>query len=181
MPIPLCLFPAENPLWLPPALRINSKSLSVSAWTLVMAWSFPLAPVSFLLSCLRHPDYYRTRKAKQFAGTLPLLPIHQRHTSEFLYKLFPVPGGSYPSSLTNQLLPCGENFPCPPFLVGNRLQPPWPSLSSKGQIQAFANQGREGMQRQGRGSQETIVQPWGRVLVPPQGIHITISLSSLQK
>ena len=26
-------------------------------------------------------------------------------------------------------------------------------------------------------SRETIVQPWGRVLVPPQGIHITISLS----
>ena len=33
------------------------------------------------------------------------------------------------------------------------------------------------MQRQGRRSQETIVQPWGRVLVPPQGIHI-MSLSS---
>ena len=33
------------------------------------------------------------------------------------------------------------------------------------------------MQRQGRNSQETIVQPWGRVLVPPQGIHITTSLS----
>ena len=31
------------------------------------------------------------------------------------------------------------------------------------------NQGREGMQRQARNSQETIVQPWGRVLVPPQG------------
>ena len=33
------------------------------------------------------------------------------------------------------------------------------------------------MQRQERNSQETTVQPWGRVLVPPQGIH-TISLSS---
>ena len=41
-----------------------------------------------------------------------------------------------------------------------------------------ANQGREGMQKQGRSSQESIVQTWGRVLVPPQGIQITILLSS---
>ena len=34
------------------------------------------------------------------------------------------------------------------------------------------------MQRQGRNIQETIVKPWGRVLVPLQGTHITISLSS---
>ena len=33
------------------------------------------------------------------------------------------------------------------------------------------------MQRQGRNSQETAVQPWGRVLAPPQGMHIAISLS----
>ena len=33
------------------------------------------------------------------------------------------------------------------------------------------------MQRQGRNSQETVVQPWGRVLAPPQGMHIAISLS----
>ena len=31
------------------------------------------------------------------------------------------------------------------------------------------------MLRQGRSGQETIVQPWGRVLVPPQGIHIRVS------
>ena len=37
---------------------------------------------------------------------------------------------------------------------------------------------REGMQRPGRNSLETIVPPWGRVLVPPQGIYITVSLSS---
>ena len=42
------------------------------------------------------------------------------------------------------------------------------------------NKGREGMQRQGRRSQETIVQSWVRALVPPQGMHLTISLSSLQ-
>ena len=47
-----------------------------------------------------------------------------------------------------------------------------------GAFQTFANQGRKGMQRQGRNSQETIVQPWGRVLVLPRGIHTTISLSS---
>ena len=39
------------------------------------------------------------------------------------------------------------------------------------QIQTAANQGREGMQKQRRSSQEKIVQPWGRVLVPPQGIY----------
>ena len=33
------------------------------------------------------------------------------------------------------------------------------------------------MQKPRKGSQETIGQPWGRVLVPPQGIYITISLS----
>ena len=33
------------------------------------------------------------------------------------------------------------------------------------------------MQRQGRNSLETIVPPWGRVLVPPQGLHIAVSLS----
>ena len=57
------------------------------------------------------------------------------------------------------------------------IQPPRPSQSSKGQVQTVANQGREGRRRQGRNSQETIVQPWGRVLVPPWGIYITISLS----
>ena len=33
------------------------------------------------------------------------------------------------------------------------------------------NQRTEDVQRQGRGSWETIVQSWGGVLVPPQGIH----------
>ena len=47
-------------------------------------------------------------------------------------------------------------------------------------FQTVANQAREGMQRQRRSSQETTVQPWGRVLFPPQGVHITISLSCLQ-
>ena len=66
------------------------------------------------------------------------------------------------------------------LFVGNRLQPPWPSLSSKGKVQTVATQGREGMQRQGRRSQDTTVQPWGRALVPPQGIHVTISLSCFE-
>ena len=101
------------------------------------------------------------------------------------------------------------------LFVGNRLQPPWPSLRSKRQVQAVADQGREGTERQRRSSQETVVQgtalevqwlgllasnaggmgsipdrgtktpqatetaqPWDRVLVPPQGMHVTISLSS---
>ena len=72
-------------------------------------------------------------------------------------------------------------FWVPQFLfVENRLQPPWPSLSPKGPTQTAANQGREGMQRQGRSSQEIIVQPWGRVLFLPQGIHRPICVSSLQ-
>ena len=70
---------------------------------------------------------------------------------------------------------------CPCFLfVGNRLQPLLPSQSSRDQEQTFPNQGREGMQRQGRSSKETIVQPWGRVLVLPLGKHITIWLNSFQ-
>ena len=36
-------------------------------------------------------------------------------------------------------------------------------------FQAVAKQGREGMQIQRRGSQETAVQPWGRVFTPPKG------------
>ena len=45
-------------------------------------------------------------------------------------------------------------------------------------FQTAANQGREGMQRKGRSSQEMIVQLWGWVLVPFQGTCITISLNS---
>ena len=47
------------------------------------------------------------------------------------------------------------------------LQPPRPSLRSKEEVQIDANQGREGMRRQGRGSQETIAQPGGRGPAPP--------------
>ena len=42
-----------------------------------------------------------------------------------------------------------------------------------------ANQGREGIQRQGRRSQETAVQPCSQGLVSPQGIRIIIFLSCL--
>ena len=41
-------------------------------------------------------------------------------------------------------------------------------------FQTVANQGREGMQRQGRSSQETMVQPWGEALVQHQGTHHNI-------
>ena len=54
----------------------------------------------------------------------------------------------------------------------------WLGQNSKGQVQAVANQGREGMQKPQRSSLETIVQPWSSVLIPPQIIYITISLSS---
>ena len=51
-------------------------------------------------------------------------------------------------------------FCAPHFLFsGNKLQPTWPFLSSKGQVQTAANQGREGMQRPGRSRQEARVQP----------------------
>ena len=35
------------------------------------------------------------------------------------------------------------------LLAGNKLQPPEPSLSSKGQVQTVADQGRQGMQTRG--------------------------------
>ena len=38
------------------------------------------------------------------------------------------------------------------LLLGNKLQPPWPSQSSKGQVQTVSNQGREGMRRPGESS-----------------------------
>ena len=44
-----------------------------------------------------------------------------------------------------------------PFLVFKRLQPLRHSLSTKGQIQRVAYQGREGVKKQTRSSQETIV------------------------
>ena len=53
----------------------------------------------------------------------------------------------------------------------------WPSMSSSGQAQTMAQRGREGMQRQGKSSQETVAQFVGRVLVPSQGIHLRISMN----
>ena len=44
----------------------------------------------------------------------------------------------------------------------------------------IVNQGREGMLKQGRNCQETILQTQGRVLVPPKGIHITMSLGAFK-
>ena len=46
------------------------------------------------------------------------------------------------------------------------IQPPGPSLSSKRQVQTSANQEREGIQRQGRSSQETIVKSRDRSWFP---------------
>jgi len=49
------------------------------------------------------------------------------------------------------------------------IQPPRPSLRSQGQVETAADQGRKRMQTQRRNHQ-AIVQPWGRILVPSQGI-----------
>jgi len=62
-----------------------------------------------------------------------------------------------------------KRFCVPCFLfVGNRLHSPsMPSPEFQTAGSKVANKGK----RQGRSSQETRAQPWGRVLVPPQGIH----------
>ena len=54
-----------------------------------------------------------------------------------------------------------EPFCVPPhfLFLGNKHQPPGPSLSSKGQVQTVALRGRAGMERS---CQETIVQLWGQ-------------------
>ena len=48
------------------------------------------------------------------------------------------------------------------LFLGNKLQLPRPSLSSKGQVETVANQGREGLQRPGRGGavQKQRTYPW---------------------
>lgn len=56
------------------------------------------------------------------------------------------------------------------LFVKNRLPPPWPVLSSKIANFTVANHGSEGMERQRRSSQETIVKPWSRVLIPLNNI-----------
>lgn len=71
-----------------------------------------------------------------------------------------------------------EAFLCTPFLVCREQTPTSMSVPEC----QWTNQGREGMQKQGRSSQETKVQlcgGGGQVLVLPQEIHITVSLSSL--
>ena len=50
----------------------------------------------------------------------------------------------------------------------------WATRELQRADQIFANWGRKGVQRQGRRSQETTVQPWSRVLVLPRDIYITI-------
>ena len=50
-------------------------------------------------------------------------------------------------------------------------------MSSKGQIQIVTNQGREGMRKQGRNSQETKAEPECRGLVPPHGICFCCSIT----
>ena len=69
-------------------------------------------------------------------------------------------------------------FCVPCFLfVGNKFQPPGPSLSSKWQVQTVANQEKEERKSKG-GEVKKQKCSLGRILVPAQGIHITIFLSS---
>lgn len=71
---------------------------------------------------------------------------------------------------------------CSPFLfVGNRLQSPRPFLSSKVQIERGAFQEKGGDSETRKEKLRTIMQPWVRVLVPPQGIHVTISFELFTK
>ena len=70
-----------------------------------------------------------------------------------------------------------QGFLCPPFLVfreSTSASVTFPELQR--QVPTFVHQGREGMQRPGRSSQETMVQPRGRGLVPPPEIYITTSV-----
>ena len=69
-------------------------------------------------------------------------------------------------------------FRVPSFCVGNMLHSASLTFPEFQGAETVVYQGREGRQKQRRGSQETIAQPWGRVLAPPQGIHRTVSLSS---
>ena len=69
--------------------------------------------------------------------------------------------------------PCGALGAQKPFCVPCFLTFP----EFQRWVQTLANQGREGMQRWQRSSQETIGQPWDRILVLPQGMHRTACLS----
>ena len=91
------------------------------------------------------------------------------HARWFLQK-----GGHFSPSDTEQD-PVGywaqEPFCVPPSRIQEIgfIQPPRPSLSSKGQIQAAVKQGRDGtLGTKEEESRATGVQPWGRVLVPCQ-------------
>ena len=74
-----------------------------------------------------------------------------------------------------------KSFPCPPFLVCRKytsfslLELPQVPM---GRFKTVANQKSEGMQKQRRNNQETIMQQWSSVSVPPQGMYVTVSLSS---
>ena len=74
-----------------------------------------------------------------------------------------------------------EAFLCPLFLVCKEQTPAsmtFPEFQRAGLNSP--NQGRQRVQRHGRSSQEATVQPRGRGLVPPQGIHGAVVLSSFR-
>ena len=98
-------------------------------------------------------------------GSIPLLPL----TAIWLIK----------TRYWNWARPCGapgyRSLSVPLFLcVGNRFQPPWPSLSSKGQIWTVANEGRQGMGEDAETREETT---WGQIK-GVQTLHTPWSLSA---
>ena len=71
-----------------------------------------------------------------------------------------------------------KTFCVPCFLITeNRLHSASMTFLKFQRAGSVANQGRKEMQRRGRNSQVTIVQPWGKVLAPHQGIYPKISLN----
>ena len=74
------------------------------------------------------------------------------------------------------------DFLCPPFLVLREqalASMTFPEFQRAGSNSCY--QGREETQRRQKSSQETILQPWGRVPVSLPGTYITISLNSSAK
>ena len=64
------------------------------------------------------------------------------------------------SLAVSELVPCGA--PGHKFSVTSSACLDLPELQ-----RAVSNQRREGMQRPGKGHEKTLVQPWGRAVVPP--------------
>ena len=83
----------------------------------------------------------------------------------------------------NQAGPCGTLLGTNPFHVPHFwfVENTLPSASLNFPKFQWADSKQllsEGMQKQRRNNQETIMQQWSSVSVPPQGMYVTVSLSS---